>query len=73
MVIVFEGYETMQDKSINMKGQQQSPLELVSTNVRAVLKDVINKLQCGDYVNIIDFTWYKIDWLCSLLLRFGDH
>ena len=56
-----------------MEGQHQSPFELVSTNIRTVLNDVINKLQCRDYSVNIDFARYKIDWLCALLLRVGGN
>lgn len=56
-----------------MEGQHQSPFELVSTNISAVLNDVINKLQCRDYSVNIDFARYKIDWLCALLLRVGGN
>ena len=56
-----------------MEGQHQSPFELVSTNISAVLNDVINKLQCRDYSVSIDFARYKIDWLCALLLRVGGN
>ena len=54
-----------------MEGQHQSPVQLVSLNVRSVLNDVINKLQSDDYSSNIDFARYKIDWLCTLLLRLG--
>lgn len=54
-----------------MEGQHQSPVHLVSMNVRSVLNDVINKLQSDDYSSNIDFARYKIDWLCTLLLRLG--
>ena len=57
----------------DMEGQHQSPFELVSTNIRAVLNDVINKLQCRDCSVNIDFARYKIDWLCALLLRVGGN
>lgn len=56
-----------------MEGQHQSPFELVSSNIRAVSNDVINKLQCRDYSVNIDFARYKIDWLCALLLRVGGN
>ena len=60
------------ESTIDMGGQHQSPSQLVSRNVRTVLNDVIlNKLQSRDYSNNIDFARYKIDWLCTLLLRIG--
>ena len=54
-----------------MEGQHQSPFELVSTNISAVLNDVKNKLECRDYIVNIDFARYKIDWL--LLFRVGGN
>ena len=56
-----------------MEGQHQSPFELVSTNISAVLNDVKNKLECRDYIVNIDFARYKIDWLCALLFRVGGN
>ena len=38
-----------------MEGQHQSPIQLISMNVRTVLNEVINKLQSGEYSNNIDF------------------
>ena len=57
----------------NMEGQHQSPFQLVSIKIRAVLSDVINKLDSTEYTcsNNIDFARYKIDWVCALLLRVG--
>ena len=54
-----------------MEGQHQSPLELVSSNLRAVLNDVINKLESRHYSSNIDYVRYKIDWICTLLVRLG--
>ena len=33
----------------NVEGQHQSPFQLVSVNIRAVLSDVINKLESTEY------------------------
>lgn len=54
-----------------MEGQHQSPLELVTSNLRAVLNDVINKLESRYYSSNIDYVRYKIDWICTLLVRLG--
>ena len=54
-----------------MEGQHQSPFQLVSVNIGAVLSDVINKLESAEYSNNIDFARNKIDWVCALLLRVG--
>ena len=54
-----------------MEGQHQSPLELVTSNLRAVLNDVINKLDSRYYSSNIDYVRYKIDWICTLLVRLG--
>ena len=37
------------------EGQHQSPLELITHNVRSILADVLNKLECGDVDHSIDF------------------
>ena len=37
------------------EGQYQSPLELITHNVRSILADVLNKLECGDVDVEIDF------------------
>ena len=36
------------------EGQHQSPLELITQNVRSILADVLNKLECGDVDHSID-------------------
>ena len=53
------------------EGQHQSPLELITQNVRSILADVLNKLECGDVDHSIDFARYRVEWLCSVLLRLG--
>ena len=37
------------------EGQHQSPLELITHNVRSILADVLNKLECGDVDHSTDF------------------
>ncbi len=56
-----------------MEGQHRSPIELVSTNVKAVLMDIISKLEGQSCSNKIDFAQYKVDWLIRLLLRMGGN
>ena len=56
-----------------MEGQHQSPFELITNNVRSILRDVVNKVETGDVDNNIDFIRYRVDWLCSLLLRLGGN
>ena len=53
------------------EGQHQSPLELITQNVRSILADVLNKLECGDVDHNIDFARYRVEWLCSVLVRLG--
>ena len=53
------------------EGQHQSPLELITQNVRSMLADVLNKLECGDVDHSIDFARYRVEWLCSVLVRLG--
>ena len=53
------------------EGQHQSPLELITQNVRGILADVLNKLEGGDVDRSIDFARYRVEWLCSVLVRLG--
>ena len=53
------------------EGQYQSLLELITQNVRSILADVLNKFECGDVDLSIDFTRYKVEWLCSVLVKPG--
>ena len=53
------------------EGQHQSPLELITQNVRSILANVLNKLECGDVDHSIDFARYRVEWLCSVLVRLG--
>ena len=53
------------------EGQHQSPLELITQNVRGILADVLNKLECGDVDRSIDFARYRVEWLCLVLVRLG--
>ena len=53
------------------EGQRQSPLELITQNVRSILADVLNKLESGDVDHSIDFARYRVEWLCSVLVRLG--
>lgn len=50
-------------------GQHQTPHELISSNIRTVLLDVLNKLECRD--RDYDYIKYKVEWLCTLILRLG--
>ena len=54
------------------EGQHQSPLELITQNVRSILADVLNKLECADVDHSIDFARYRVEWLCSVLVRLGE-
>ena len=40
------------------EGQHQSPLELITQNVKSILADVLNKLECGD----VDHSIVAIRW-----------
>ena len=53
------------------EGQHQSPLELITQNVRSILADALNKLECGDVDHSIDLSRYRVEWLCSVLVRLG--
>ena len=58
-------------KWVTHEGQHQSPLELITKNVRSILADVLNKLECGDVDHSIDFARNRAEWLCSVLVRLG--
>ena len=53
------------------EGQHQSPLELITQNVRSILA-VVNKLECGNVDHSIDFARYRVEWLCSVLVKLGE-
>ena len=54
-----------------MEGQHRSSTELICTNLKGILNDIIGKLEGQDCRNIIDYAQYKVDWLIGLLLRIG--
>ena len=51
------------------EGQYWSPLELITQNVKCILADVLNKLECGDVDHSIDFATYRVEFLCSALVN----
>ena len=55
------------------EGQHQSPNELIAQNLRSILSGVLNKLECGNVDSNIDFARYRVEWLCSMLLRLGGN
>lgn len=54
-----------------MEGQHQTPLQLIHTNMKTILTDILNKLECQDFENM-DYIRYRVDWLCAMLLRLGE-
>lgn len=54
-----------------MDGQHRSPNELIAVNVKAILSNIISKLEGETCCNKIDFAIYKVDWLIGLMLRIG--
>ena len=50
--------------------QHQSPLDLITQNVRRILADVLNKLNCWDVDHSIDFARYRVEWLFSAPIYF---
>lgn len=50
------------------EGQHQTVRELIVNNVKTVLVDVINRLNSNTG---LDYSLYKVEWLCSLILRLG--
>ena len=63
----------MSSANFQVEGQHQTPQELLLSNSRQVIQDVLqhidNNETCG---NIIDYAIYKIDWLISLIMRFAS-
>ena len=63
----------MSSANFQVEGQYQTPQELLLSNSRQVIQDVLqhidNNETCG---NIIDYAIYKIDWLISLIVRFAS-
>ena len=55
------------------EGQHQSPIELITQNFKSILRGVLNKLECQNGDNNIDFARYRVEWLCSVLLRLGGN
>ena len=40
--------------------------------MRNILADVLNKLESGDVDHSIDSARYRVEWLCSVLVRLGE-
>ena len=63
----------MSSANFQVEGQDQTPQELLVSNSRQVIQDVLQHIEnnetCG---NIIDYATYKIDWLISLIVRFCE-
>ena len=52
----------------HLQGQHRTAQELIESNVKTVLLDVMNQLACNAD---LDYGLYKVEWLCSLVLRRG--
>lgn len=65
--------EYMSSLSAQSEGQHQTPQELLTTNFKEVICDLLNYInRVGIDVNI-DYATYRLDWLISLCTRFGSH
>lgn len=63
----------MSSLSAQNEGQHQTPQELLTTNFKEVICDLLNYInRVGIDVNI-DYATYRLDWLISLCTRFGSH
>ena len=51
-----------------LQGQHRTAQELIESNMKTVLLDVMNHLACNAD---LDYGLYKVEWLCSLVLRLG--
>ena len=52
----------------HQQGQHPTAQELVESNIKTVLLDVMNELATNAD---LDYGLYKVEWLCSLVLRLG--
>ena len=52
----------------HLQGQHRTAQELIESNIKTVLLDVMNQLACNAD---LDYGLYKVEWLCSLVLRLG--
>ena len=63
----------MSSANFQVEGQNQTPQELLVSNSRQVIQDVLQHIEnnetCG---SVIDYATYKIDWLISLIVRFAS-
>ena len=63
----FSRYVTA-NMAAHLQGQHRTAQELIESNIKTVLLDVMNKLACNAD---LDYGLYKVEWLCSLVLRLG--
>ena len=63
----------MSSLSLQSEGQHQTSLELLTTNFREVICDLLDYInRVGIYVDI-DYVTYHLDWIILLCTRFGGH
>ena len=52
----------------HLQGQHRTAQELIESNIKTLLLDVMNQLACSAD---LDYGLYKVKWSCSLVLRLG--
>ena len=52
----------------HLQGQHRTTQELIESNIKTVLLDLLNQLASNED---LDYGLYKVEWLCSLVLRLG--
>ena len=58
--------------SFTGESQQNSPFHLIRVNVKEILVNVLLNIGSTNNINIA-YIRYKVDWLCSILTRFGNN
>ena len=63
----FSRYVTA-NMAAHLQGQHQTTPELIESSIKTVLLDVLHQLASNAD---LDYGLYKVEWLCSLVLRLG--
>ena len=63
----------MTSHSLQSEGQHQTSLELLTTNFKQVICDLLNYINRVGIDVDIDYATYHLDWPISLCTRFGGH
>ena len=61
-------FQMTTNMAAHLQGQHRTAQELIESNIKTVLLDVMNRLASS---TDLDYGLYKVEWLCSLLVRLG--